>query len=302
MKISAHIPPIQTLRVLEAAVRCGGFTRAAEELALTQGAVSQHIRALEAQLNTVLFVRERHGAIPTPHAQALALQARHALRILERTFVTPAPRAPAPGKRPVPLVVSVLPAFAARWLLPRLERFRKQHPDIQLDVRPSAMLTRFDDQDRVDVALRYGPGHWSGLQSDKLMDEELFPVASPRYRDGKLPRRVADLATCTLLRYKSQPWEVWFQAAGLDMTEADDGHAYTDMNALIEAAAAGQGIALARRSLVQADLTSGRLVRLWKRSVVDVHAYYVVWRPDNERIESIEALRRWLHSEVQRSG
>jgi LysR family transcriptional regulator, glycine cleavage system transcriptional activator len=299
----SRIPPLQTLRVFEAAVRLRSFTRAADELALTQGAVSQHVRTLESQLGAALFERTPAGAVPTSRAHELALQVRQGLRVLERAFDDPSharkrSRA-APTDGPQRLTVSVLPSFAERWLAPRLPRFHVEHPQVALDVRPGVALARLDGRDHVDVALRYGPGAWPGLLADKLMDEEVFPVASPRYRDGRLPRRFADLARCTLLRHVAQPWEPWFQAVGLDMTESADGTTFRDLTQLLDAAARGDGIALARRSLVEADLAAGRLVRLWKRSVPDVHAHFIVWRPDSVRLPAIDALRAWLHAETE---
>lgn len=309
MPFSAYIPPLQTLRAFEAAVRLRSFTRAADELALTQGAVSQHVRSLEAQTGMPLFERTREGALPTPHAQALALQVRQGLRVLERAFAGPPARVVARaqdpadrGEKPVRLILSTLPAFESRWLGPRLARFRELHPGIELEIRGGVALARLDRRDRIDVAVRYGPGEWPGLHSEKLMDEPVFPVASPHYRDGKLPRRLADLASCTLLLHPWQPWELWLQAAGLDMTEPLTGPSYEDADALLDAAIRGEGIALARRSLVEADLAAGRLVRLWTVSVTDVHAYFVVWRPESAKLAAIDALRAWLREEAAASN
>ncbi len=282
-------------------MRLCSFTRAADELALTQGAVSQHVRALEAHLGEKLFVREHMGVTPTPRAHALALQVRQGLTVLVRAFGTQAaqrPRGRTAAAPSVRLAVSVLPSVAKRWLNPRLERFHAAHPGVEVDVRPSVSLARLDGRDRIDVALRYGPGQWPGLQSEKLMDEEIFPVASPDYRGGKLPRRPTDLARCTLLRHTSQPWEPWFQAARLELTEPATGPLFDDAGQLLDAASRGDGIALARRSLVNADLATGKLVRLWKASIIDVHAHFIVWRPDNAKADAIDIFRRWLRSEV----
>ncbi|MFM0337129.1 LysR substrate-binding domain-containing protein [Paraburkholderia fungorum] len=299
--LSARIPPLQTLRAFEAAVRLRSFTHAADELALTQGAVSQHVRALEARLGEKLFVREHMGVTPTPRAHALALQVRQGLTVLVRAFGAPAvqrPRGRTAAAPPVRLAVSVLPSFATRWLNPRLQRFHAAHPEVEVEVRPSASLARLDGRDRIDVALRYGPGQWPGLQSEKLMDEEIFPVVSPDYRSGKLPRRPSELARCTLLRHRSQPWEPWFQAARLEMTEPVTGPLFEDAGQVLDAAARGEGIALARRSLANGELAAGKLVRLWKASIIDVHAHFVVWRPDNAKVDAIDIFRRWLRSEV----
>jgi DNA-binding transcriptional LysR family regulator len=132
------------------------------------------------------------------------------------------------------------------------------------------------------------------------MEEEIFPVMSPHYRNGVAPRRFADLARCTLLKHRAQPWEPWFQAVGLDLTEPRGAPLFDDARGLLEAAERGEGIALARASLVERALREGRLVRLWKRRVTDIYAHFVVWRADSAKREAIDALRAWLQSETQR--
>jgi LysR family transcriptional regulator, glycine cleavage system transcriptional activator len=299
-----HLPPLQTLRAFEAAVRLESFTRAADELSLTQGAVSQHVRALEERVGAPLFLRERGGAQPTREAHALALQIRQGLNVLERAFEAPAPRQVSPersrgrGRQSVSLTVSVLPPFAERWLEPRLVRFRHDHPHIALQLRKEVVLARLNGRDGVDVALRYGPGTWPGVQAERFMDEEIFPVVSPDYGDGVRPRRFADLAKHRLLKHRSQPWEPWFQAVGLDLTEPRGGPVFDDARALLDAAVKGEGIALARASLVERELAQARLLRLWKRRVTDIYAHFIVWRADNPKREAIDALRRWLHDEA----
>jgi|SRR5579884_3914264 len=144
-----HLPPQQRLRAFEAAVRLRGFGKAAEELALTQGAISQHVRAMEEQFGVQFFVRHANGATPTDKAQALALQIRQRLRILERALadVRPCPARRARSQARERLTISVLPSFASRWLIPRIERFQVRYPDIDLDIRPSAAVVPFDDED-----------------------------------------------------------------------------------------------------------------------------------------------------------
>lgn len=298
-----RLPPLQTLRAFEAAVRLESFTRAADELALTQGAISQHVRVLEERLGVRLFTRERGGARPTPKAHGLALQIRQGLNVLERAFEEPSNerrRAPSRPREPVQLSVSVLPQFADRWLAPRLARFERKHRHIALSLRKEVALARLNGRDGIDVALRYGPGKWPGVQAEHFMDEEIFPVMSPGYRGGGRPRRFADLARCTLLKHRSQPWEPWFQAVGLDLTLPRGGSVFDDAGQLIEAAVNGQGIALARASFVERELAQASLVRLWKRRVVDIYAHFVVWRGDNPKQEAIDALRRWLRDEAAR--
>lgn len=287
----SRLPPLQTLIAFEASVRLGSFTRAAEELALTQGAISQHIRALEGWLGRRLFVRTHHGAEPTGDARDLALQVRQGLGILHRAFHPGAGMAS--GETVTVVTMSTLPALHQRWLSPRLEAFRRRHPRIDPRVRADARLARLDGRDGVDVALRYGPGHWPGLDHYKLAEERVFPVLSPHYREGRPPRRRRDLAGCVLLHHSAQPWELWFQAAGLAM-EVPAGPRFTDLDSLLEAAVNGEGVALARHALVHDDLAAGRLIQPWKTSARDVHAYYLVWRPGGAKNEAIQLLLAWL--------
>lgn len=299
-----QLPSLQRIRAFEAAVRLQSFTRAADEIGLTQGAVSQHIRALEERLCTELFTRTATGVIPTKAARELALQVRHGLRVLERAFSVQKQKGAAcnasnANTGDIRLVLSVLPAFASRWLMPRLNGFQACHPEINVEMIPSAAIAALDGSDGIDMAIRYGPGEWPGLKSEKLMSEWVFPVASPGYHDGRLPSRLAELADCRLLRHVAQPWEPWFQAAGLDLEEPTQGPRFLDAGLLIEAAIAGQGIALARRSLVEADLARGRLVRLFDLSVEDIYAYFLVWNPENSRADSIKTFRVWLQGEVR---
>jgi LysR family glycine cleavage system transcriptional activator len=171
-----------------------------------------------------------------------------------------------PGSAEQILTIGMVPCFAAYWLLPRLVDFNEQHPDIQVNIRAALSLTNFT-RDGVDMAVRFGPGTWAGLISIKLHDEELIPVCSPAFRGGQLPRVPGDLLKVPLLHDERQPWSMWFEAVGLDYRDAGQGPRYSDQNLLYPAVIAGLGVALARSSLVERDLASGRLVRLFSRSV-----------------------------------
>lgn len=300
----SKIPPLQRLRAFEAAVRLGSFTAAAEELGLTQGAVSQHARALEATLACQLFERASQGVIPTERARVLVGQVRQGLSVLERAFS----QSEGGGLRPrgkgrlsptsASLVVSAIPSFAMRWLGPRLARFYTLYPGIELDIRPSTELAPMNGSDGVDFAIRYGPGTWPGLQAEKLLDEWIFPAASPDYLAGRSLITPSDLTHVALLRHSAQPWEAWLQAAGVELTESKLGPKFSDAGLLIDATLSGQGVALVRRSLVQSELLSGRLIRLWDISINDVYSYYCVWRLTHPRSESIRLLRQWLQDEA----
>lgn len=283
----SRLPPLSSLIAFEAAVRHQSFTRAAAELHLTHGAISQAVRGLEGRLGVRLFERQGRQIVATDGAHRLAVQLRHGLGVLEQSLI-PSARAAA-----AVLTVSVLPSVAARWLVPELAQFHAANPSITLDLRVSEQITQ-PGRDGVDAAIRYGPGTWASLQQHKLADEFLFPVCSPRYRDGRLPRTPQDLAECTLLRHAWQPWAPWLSAAGVDLAEPRRGLRCDDSGLILDLAAAGLGIALARASLVGADIRAGRLVRLFDVEVKDRYAYWLVWTVPSARLKHIYALRDWL--------
>ena len=290
---SSHIPPLQLLRGFEAAARHLSFTRAAAELHITHGAISHQIRALEAQLRTKLFRRQGRQMVLTERGQVLVLQIRQGLRLLERAFEGTARRS-----RTDVLTVSLLPAFAARWLIPRIGSFQAKHPNLQLNLRTTTELANLES-DGVDIAIRYGPGGWVGVQQEKLINESVFPVCSPQYRNGDHPRTLSELASADLLLNPHQPWEPWFNAAGADIREPSRGTSYTDAALLLEAAAEGHGIALARATLAADDIRSGRLVRLFDCAVPDEYAYFLVWRADSPKLKTIALFRDWILRQLE---
>jgi DNA-binding transcriptional LysR family regulator len=194
--------------------------------------------------------------------------------------------------------VSVLPSLASRWLAPRLSRFLARHPaiDLYVDVRTTLADLAAGE---ADCAIRFGPGGWAEVQHIRLMGDASFPVVAPGYRDGLLPASPAELAHCTLLRNPWLPWQPWLHAAGLSFAEPSRGPTFTDSSVLLDAAAAGLGVALARRSLVEGELQRGRLVRLFELAVPDPYAHFFVWRGDHPQLAAIQALRDWLAEEAQ---
>src|SRR5579871_1151900 len=290
---SSHIPPLQLLRGFEAAARHLSFTRAAAELHVTHGAISHQIRALETQLRTKLFRRQGRQMVLTERGQILVLQIRQGLRLLEQAF-----KGAGQYAQNNTLTISLLPAFAARWLIPRIGSFQAQHPHLQLNLRTTNELANLES-DGVDLAIRYGPGGWPGLQQEKLVNETVFPVCSPKYRNGDHPRTLSELARADLLLNPRQPWEPWFSAAGADIREPNRGTSYTDAALLLEAAAEGHGIALARGTLVSDDIRSGRLVRLFKCAVPDEYAYFLIWRSDSRKLKGIALFRDWVLQQLK---
>ena len=291
--MAQHLPPLAALRAFEAAARHLNFTRAAEELHLTHGAISHQMKALEAGLGTRLFRREGKKLLLTDAGQSFASRLRDLLGDLRAAV------AEVGGRRDQQeLTISVLPSFASLWLIPRLARFHSRHPEIDVNIRATQALAEFGP-DGVDLAIRMGTGGWPGLVAEKLFDEEVFPVASPRLKGGALPKRPEALAHEVLLRSERQPWTPWFRAMGLDWPEPSRGPIYSDETLLVQAAAEGIGVALARGALVAADLATGRLVRLFPKRVPSRAAYYLVYPKAAADFERVRAFRDWIRQEVK---
>jgi len=269
------------------------FTHAAKEMHVTHGAVSQRIKRLEGHLGTPLFRRSGTGMLLTDEGRRLMERVRAAL-----SEITEGVEAIRSSDRDRILTVSMLPGFATYWLMPRLAGFIDRHPDIEVNIRPTMSLTDFT-RDEVDMAVRFGPGAWPGLISIKLYDEELVPVCSPAFRRGGLPRAPGDLLKVPLLHDERQPWSIWFKAVGLDYRDARQRPRYSDQTLLLEAAIAGLGVALARASLVAADLKSGRLVRLFSRSVPTRNSFFIVYPRGSESFGKIQVFQEWLLEQVR---
>ena len=287
---------MQALRALEAAARTGSLTRAAELLHLTHGAISHQIKALEADFGVRLVERAGRGVRLTDEGERFAARVRSALaqiadavsEVTERTN---------PGR----LRITVLPSFAARWLLPRVGRFVAAHPEIDVDIRASNALVDFRRED-VDLGIRHGVGQWPGLVAEKLLDESYFPVCSPRLAGGRLPKRPADLARHTLLRAEGESWKPWFEAAGLDWEEPSRGPTFSDSSHMMQAAVEGQGVALARDSLLGDDLRTGALVRLFDVAVASPRSHFLVYPPRLRSAPKLQAFRAWLFEEAAREA
>ena len=289
-----HIPPMQALRAFEAAARRQSLSRAAEALSLTHGAISHQIKALEAALNVRLIERAGRGIRLTEEGERLAARLRGALAEIEDAL-----REASQRSNPRQLRVSVTPSFAARWLLPRLGRFIAQHKDIDVDVRSNMALIDFR-RDDADVAIRYGLGNWPDVKAELLMSDTFFPVCSPRL--AARPTRPQDLARFTLLRSDDESWKPWFDAVGLDWPEPSRGPIFNDSSLMLQAAAEGQGIALARSTLVGNDLRNGLLVRLFDIDVPGPRKFYLVYPPRLAASPKLALFRAWLLAEIARDA
>jgi LysR family glycine cleavage system transcriptional activator len=291
--MAAHIPPMQALRAFEATARAQSLSRAAEALSLTHGAISHQIKGLEADLGVRLIERAGRGIRLTDAGARFAARVRSAL-----TEIADAVREVSERKNPRHLGVSVLPSFAARWLLPRIGHFIARHPDIDLEVNSNAGLTDFARED-IDVAIRWGLGDWPGVVAEELMDDVYFPVCSPRFARGRVPRAPRELAQHTLLRADDEMWKAWFDAAGLDdWPEPTRGPVFNDSALMLQAAADGQGIALARSSLIGNDLHNGVLVRLFDVVYRGPRKLFLVYPPRTAAAAKVALFRAWLSDEI----
>jgi LysR family glycine cleavage system transcriptional activator len=284
---SQHLPPLAALRTFEAAARHQNFSRAANELHLTHGAISHQIKALERELGVALFHRKNRGVQLTEPGRTLAATVRHAMDRIVRGIEE------VRGRPQRALTVSVLPAFATHWLIPRLADFDSRHPDIDINIRASPLLTDFASED-VDLAVRYGGGKWPGVRAVRLADEHVFPVCSPRFNDGRLPKTLGQLAKSRLLHTPLQPWDQWFEALGVAAPPARRGMTFAETDILLRAAIAGLGIALSRRLLAQPELDAGRLVRPVPHAVRADRSYYIVYPDQIEPSPRLLVFRDWL--------
>jgi LysR family glycine cleavage system transcriptional activator len=280
-----QVPSTRTLRAFESAVRHRSYSRAAEELGLTHGAISQRIRELEERYGALLFERAGRAMVPTQSALVLVNQVRSALEMLERAFATRT-------RNSQTLRLSVLPSLAI-WLLPRLGDFRARYPEVDVELDSTTRLVGADDD--VDVAIRYGPGNWPGVSAWRLCPGYLSAVCSPAYRGEHGILDPADLRGEMLIRNHWQPWTPWLRTAGLTDLEPA-GPVYLDGVLVMQAAILGHGVGLCRELPSFDALASGQLLRLFELQVEDVYAWYVVnFRPANANAQSFET---WLASQV----
>jgi LysR family glycine cleavage system transcriptional activator len=286
-----RLPPFLGLRALEAAARHKSYSRAAQELAVTHGAVSQQIRRLEAELGAALFERRGNRMEPTPEAQRLADEIARALEIMRQgvTAFTGAAHLD-------PLVLSVGGYMARRWLPARLPRLMADPAGANLEIR---VENRHVDlvAEGVDVGIRSGTGEWPDLESRHLFGETMVPVCSPAFAAAYAIRSPRDLLTAPLLHSSIRPWSQWFAKFGLE-SPPNPGGRFDDPLMVLEAAAQGLGLALAVDGLVGEHLESGRLIKPLKGDVGAERGMYLVWRADNRKLARIHALRDWFVAEA----
>lgn len=287
-----RLPNLAALRAFEAAARHQNFSRAAEEIHLTHGAISHQVRALEEELGVALFVRHGKRIMITPDGEQFAGKIRQALQDLSDAADLLKNR-----NQQKRLGITALPSFAARWLSPRLGRFIEHYPDLEVSLQSSSHMNDYQ-RESIDVGIRFGLGNYPGMISELLMGDYYYPVASPHFHGGQLPQTPAELASMQLLRCDGEPWEPWFRAAGLDNEEPSSGLVFQDSSMLARAAVEGQGIALGRHIIVQPDIKAGLLQRLFDIDIPCEVAYYLVYPEEALQKPQVRAFREWLLNEI----
>jgi LysR family glycine cleavage system transcriptional activator len=290
-----QLPPLSTLRSFEAAARLLSFSKAADELFVTHGAVSRAIRHLEDYLGVPLFLRTTRAVQLTPTGISFAASVRDALdRLATATALI------ADQKSLGVLSVSTLDSFAAKWLLPRLFRFRQRHPDIEVRLATSSKLADFVN-DGIDVAIRYGRGRYPGLTAQLLMMEEVAPMCSPELLKGPHPlASPQDLKHHVLIHDDFEiDWSMWLISAGVEGVDAHRGPRFQSSVLAVQAAVQGDGVVLGRSALVGDDLRAGRLVKPFTLSLPSDLAYYLVYPIQTAERPKTRAFRDWLLEEVQ---
>lgn len=292
-----QLPPLNAIRAFEAAARHLSFVRAAEELHVTPAAISQQVKLLEEYLGVDLFHRGKKLAL-VETAQAVLPLVSEAFDQIERAMLKARPNA-----QNNTLVVSAPPAFAARWLVPRLEDFQTQHPGIELRLHATKRPVNFQVED-VDVAIRFGAGNYAGLITERLMPEALIPVAAPALAAGI--RTPDDLARCNLLeddwhtgKRVFPDWATWLTTLGVSETALRIRH-FGDANLAIQAAVSGLGATLSWYSLVVDDLKAGRLIRLLDQTIPTTLGYYLVMPQNRASSNKVKAFRNWLLEQSSR--
>lgn len=292
--MSKRLPSLNAMRAFEAAARHLSFTRAAEELNVTQAAISHQVKALEEDLGISLFRRLNRALLLTAAGQALFPSIGEALDILNLA-VDKLHRDDQAGE----LTVTTMDSFAATWLVPKLGRFRKAYPDIDVRVATSDESIDFG-RTNVDLAIRYGVGNWTGVSVERLMTEEVFPVCAPELAQADTPLVCpSDLKYHTLLHDDMRvDWRMWLMAAGQPDVDANKGPTYQHSNLVIQAAMQGDGVALSRSVLVADALEAGKLIKPFDVALPADYAYYVVCPHANLTRPKVKAFRDWLFAEA----
>ena len=294
--------PLNALRTFEAVARHVSFTRAAHELHITPGAVSQQIRSLEQQLGCPLFQRSRRSVALTELALRMLPDVQSGFAALSRAthdqILSPAEKT---------LTISVAPSFASKWLMPRLTDFSRQHPDIDLRISATVALADFK-RDNVDLAIRLGRGNYPSLHAEPLFTEAVTPLCSPGVLKKAPLRKPDDLQNHRLLHDTSIPgeqeqstWVRWLHLADASRVQSRRGARFSLAELALQAAIEGAGVVMGRLTLAERDIAAGRLVQPFKIALsLDVRYFLVVEKASLDRPE-VQAFRVWLRRQIKAS-
>lgn len=292
-----YLPSLAQLTAFEAAARLGSFTGAAQELDLTQSAVSRQIRAMEERLGAALFERDRQRVVLTPQGDAYAREIGAALRQIANASLNLAAN-PGGGA----LSLAILPAFGTRWLAPRLAGFLRQHPGVTVNL--TTWLGRFDfEAEQIDAAIDFGREPRADTGAAYLMEETVIPCASPELLARGAPSAPSDILEYPLLHMATRPraWSRWLRTQGI-AAEPPPGIVFDQFATMAQAAMHGLGVALLPGFLVSEDLAAGRLVVAFDSSVTSHGAYRLVWPKSRASYPPLVAFREWLVAEVAASA
>lgn len=282
---------LNALKAVEAVLRLGSLSAAANELGVTVGAVSQHIIRCEQQLGRPLFDRSGRGMRPTTFGRQIAGHLSEGFSKLDEAVALSRQHAESV------LTISVAPVFASKWLVPRLSRFSNLHPDLRLRLDASVALVNLDGSD-VDLAIRVGEGNWPGVKKDFLLAQEIFPVCAPALAERlKEPRGILS-APIVRDANSTISWETWLAPFGLDADKLEEGNTFTDAALALDAAIAGQGVLLAWPTLAHDALTAGLLARPFKELAQTGYAYWLVTSKNRTEPKKVKDFKAWLRREI----
>lgn len=287
-----RLPPLNSLRLFEASARLLSFKNAAEELLLTPSAVSHGIQSLEDWLGTPLFLRTTKGIVLSEAGTAYIPVVRQALELLANGSANIANQQGL-GQ----LAISMAPTFAAKWLLPRLHRFRERHPDIRIVIDTSHERSELSDVG-VDLAIRMGRGNWHGFIADKLLNEAMVPVCAPAILERV--RELKDIEQSPLIHVTtvSEDWAAWAAGCGRPAPDLAKGLHFDTIQMAFEAASQGLGVAIGRKPLVNSELEAGSLVEVWE-TVNSNTSYWLIGAESRADDPRIIAFRSWILDEVK---
>lgn len=289
------LPSISSLRALEALDRLGSASAVAEDLSLTQSAVSRQLQALERQLGVELILRDKKRLALTPQAQDYASEVRQALKqITQSTLRLQA--APLVGT----LSLAILPAFGMRWLMPRLPAFSRLHPEVTINMATRLEQFNFAGEP-FDAAIHYGNADWPATQSLLLKHEQVLPVCAPALLGEQRITAPADILKLPLLHIQTRPqaWKQWLVSQGELQQPMQSGTMYDQFSTITQAALHGLGVALLPDYLIEQDLATGRLLALHPGPVETSGAYYLVWPETKSRNATLFKFRQWLATQSQ---